>query len=96
MTLHLYNPRPPPEYSYTHTYSAVVQLYARSSQLATADLLYSRRKLDSFRCRIGCDAIEDQHCVFVVCEHYSSWRTKEAEQVYRRTDKKLEEKGIEG
>ncbi|KAJ7478101.1 hypothetical protein FB451DRAFT_1338721 [Mycena latifolia] len=55
MALHLYDTTCPPEYSYTmaySAYSAVVQLYARSGQLPTADVLYARDKLPSASCHI--------------------------------------------
>ncbi|KAJ7856161.1 hypothetical protein B0H13DRAFT_1463299, partial [Mycena leptocephala] len=70
MALSHYDTKAPPEYPYTHAYSAysaVVHLSARSGQLATADLLYSRGKSDDARCRMGCDAIEEQHHIFVIC-----------------------------
>ncbi|KAJ7936521.1 hypothetical protein B0H13DRAFT_1554079, partial [Mycena leptocephala] len=98
MALQLYDTKPPPEYSYTHAYSAysaVVQLYARSGQLPTADVLYSRGKLESPLCRLGCNAIEDQHHIFVDCPRYASWRTTTANELAARTNRKLEEKGIE-
>ncbi|KAJ7327652.1 hypothetical protein DFH08DRAFT_1026823 [Mycena albidolilacea] len=63
MALQLYDTKPPPEYSYTHTYSAylaVVQLYACSSQLPTADL-------ETPLCWLGCKVIDDQHHIFVDC-----------------------------
>ncbi|KAJ7854789.1 hypothetical protein B0H13DRAFT_2358283 [Mycena leptocephala] len=84
MALHLYDLTPPPEWSYTHAYSAysaVVQLYARSGQLPSADLLHSRGKIESPLCRMGCIAIEDAHHIFVECPRYSDWRS----QSYRRT-----------
>ncbi|KAJ6469751.1 hypothetical protein C8R47DRAFT_766938 [Mycena vitilis] len=98
MALRLYDSKPPPEYSYTHAYSAysaVVQLYARSGQLPTADTLYSRGKIPSPRCRMGCDAIEDQHHIFVECPRYASWRNTTANELVTRTNDKLAEKGIE-
>ncbi|KAJ7708993.1 hypothetical protein B0H17DRAFT_916723 [Mycena rosella] len=98
MALHLYDTKAPPEYSYTtaySAYSAVVQLYARSGQLPTADLLYSRGKAHNPRCRMGCNAIEDQHHIFVECEQYTEWRSKAAVDVHRRTESKLKEKGYE-
>ncbi|KAJ7654273.1 hypothetical protein B0H17DRAFT_1214425 [Mycena rosella] len=98
MALHLYDTKAPPEYSYTTAYSAystVVQLYTRSGQLPTADLLYSRGKAHDPRCRMGCNAIEDQHHIFVECEQYTEWRSKAAEDVHRRTESKLKEKGYE-
>ncbi|KAJ7847451.1 hypothetical protein B0H14DRAFT_3867465 [Mycena olivaceomarginata] len=50
MSLALYDPKSPPEYPYTHAYSAysaVVQLYARSGQLPTADFSLSLRRSTS-------------------------------------------------
>ncbi|KAJ7728475.1 hypothetical protein B0H16DRAFT_1894093 [Mycena metata] len=50
MSLWLHDDNPLPEWSYTNAfsaYSAVVQLYARSGQLPTADLLHSRGKQNS-------------------------------------------------
>ncbi|KAJ6563702.1 hypothetical protein DFH09DRAFT_1035307 [Mycena vulgaris] len=98
MAIHLYDPKAPPEYSYTRAYSAysaVVQLYARSGQLATADLLYSRDKLDDPNCRAGCNAIEDQHHIFVECTRYAKWREKATEEILSRMGNKLDEQGIE-
>ncbi|KAJ6488424.1 hypothetical protein DFH09DRAFT_948350 [Mycena vulgaris] len=98
MALHLYDTKPPPKYSYTtaySAYSAVVQLDAQSGQLPTADISHSRGKMDDPRCRMGCDAIDDQHHIFVECPQYAKWRTKAAEEVYRHTNTKLAEKEIE-
>ncbi|KAJ7110532.1 hypothetical protein C8R44DRAFT_883670 [Mycena epipterygia] len=98
MAITLYDPKSPPDYPYTRAYSAysaIVQLYPRSGQLPTADILHSRNKLESPRCRYGCDAIEDQHHLFVHCERYAVWRTKATTDVYSRTNNKLAEKGIE-
>jgi hypothetical protein len=70
MALHLYDSRPPPEFPYTHAYSAysvLVQLYTRSGQLPTADLLYSHKLLPDARCQMGCNTIEDTHHIFVHC-----------------------------
>ncbi|KAJ6631046.1 hypothetical protein B0H10DRAFT_1773796 [Mycena sp. CBHHK59/15] len=98
MALSHYDPKSPPEYPYTHAYSAysaIVQLYARSGQLPTADTLYSCNKLQSPQCRHGCDAIEDQHHIFVECKRYAEWRLKAAAHVHQRTNNKLAEKEIE-
>ncbi|KAJ7124851.1 hypothetical protein C8R44DRAFT_594579, partial [Mycena epipterygia] len=98
MSISLYDSKSPPEYSYTHAYSAysaVVQLYARSGQLATADVLYSRGKLPSPQCHYGCDTVDDQHHIFVECVHYAEWRSKAATDVFQRTNNKLAEKEIE-
>ncbi|KAJ6566379.1 hypothetical protein B0H19DRAFT_1351815 [Mycena capillaripes] len=87
MALHLYDPTPPPEWSYTHAYSAysaIIQLYARSGQLPSADLLHSRGKLDTPLCRVDCNAIEDMHHIIVECPRYAEWRTKATTDLLRR------------
>jgi hypothetical protein len=98
MALYLYDRSHPPEWSYTHAYSAysaVVQLYARSGQLPTTDTLHSRGKLTTPDCRMGCSAIEDMHHIFVDCQRYTDWRAKASCDILTRTKAKLAEKGIE-
>jgi hypothetical protein len=98
MALHLYDPRPPPEFPYTHAYSAysaLVQLYARSGQLPMADLLHLHKLLPSARCRMGCDAIEDVHHIFVHCRRYDAWRKATADELHKWAKAKLIEKGFE-
>jgi hypothetical protein len=98
MALHLYDTKAPPEYSYTHTYSAysaLVQLYARSGQLPSADLLHAHGKLTSPQYRVGYNTIEDTHHIFVHCTRYTEWRAKATTELLRRTVSKLTEKGIE-
>ncbi|KAJ7321680.1 hypothetical protein DFH08DRAFT_970045 [Mycena albidolilacea] len=98
MALHLYDTKAPLEYSYTHaysTYSALVQLYARSGQLPSADLLYMCGKLTSPQCRAGCDTIKDTHHIFIHCTCYTEWRAKAIAELHQRTVSKLAKKGIE-
>ncbi|KAJ7807030.1 hypothetical protein B0H14DRAFT_2381537 [Mycena olivaceomarginata] len=67
----------PPEYPYTRAlsaHSAVIQLYARSGQLPSAETLESRGKIGSCLCRLGCDAVESMHHVFVDCGHFADRR----------------------
>src|SRR5258708_17589717 len=45
----------------TSSYSALVQLYARSGQLPTRRLLFLRGMAPSFRCRFGCYGAETPH-----------------------------------
>ena len=77
--LPLFDNTPPPTYPYTKSpssYSAVIQLYARSGQLDTA-LLLSSRLNEGFQpwCRFGCQKIEDPHHIFVLCPNFTSlWR----------------------
>ncbi|KAJ7710942.1 hypothetical protein B0H17DRAFT_903016, partial [Mycena rosella] len=88
----------PPEYCNMMAYSAcsaIVQHYARSGQLPTADVLYSRQKLSDARCRMRCEDIEDQHHIFIQCPCYDEMRTKAADELFRCTNSKLAELGIE-
>ncbi|KAJ7920023.1 hypothetical protein B0H13DRAFT_2319938 [Mycena leptocephala] len=52
-------------------------------------------KLESPLCRLGCNAIEDQHHIFVDCPRYTPWHTTTANELAARTNNKLKEKGIE-
>ncbi|KAJ6627160.1 hypothetical protein B0H10DRAFT_2210562 [Mycena sp. CBHHK59/15] len=78
MSLALYDFKAPPEYPHTSTLILRIPL----------------GKIDDLQCRHGCDAIEDQHHVFVKCKHYGEWRTSAAEDIHTRTNNKLIEKGI--
>ncbi|KAF8164064.1 hypothetical protein BJ912DRAFT_1035130 [Pholiota molesta] len=74
----------PPEYPYTKAasaHSAAVQLYARSGQLATADILKKRGLADDDRCRLGCNATESARHVFLKCPHYELWRRDACDEV---------------
>ncbi|KAK0220047.1 hypothetical protein IW262DRAFT_1232343, partial [Armillaria fumosa] len=75
----LYDQCPPPTFLYTHTvsaYSAAVQLYARSGQLATANGLYQKRLLAQEYCHLGCRAIESPHHIFVGCPVFQKFRVE--------------------
>lgn len=82
----------PPEFPYLRAasaHSAAVQLYSRSGQLPTADILVERGKLSSDRCRLGCDEVEDMHHVFVYCEAYREWRAEAEASVVEWTKDRL-------
>ena len=83
----------PPDFPYlraTSAHSAAVQLYARSGQLPTADILVARGKLSSDKCRLGCDEVEDMHHVFVYCEKYKGWREEAEASIVEWTKEKLD------
>ena len=83
---------PPPEYPYlkaVSAHSAAVQLYARSGQLATADILKRRNRLGDDKCRLGCDATETSRHLFVNCIKYQEWRNESLKEVMDRTELKL-------
>ncbi|KAJ8457380.1 hypothetical protein ONZ51_g11564 [Trametes cubensis] len=73
----LYDNRSPPPHPYTRAssaYSAVVQLYARSSQLHTAFTRFSRFGDTHPFCQAGCDAVETPHHIFVDCPSFTPLR----------------------
>jgi hypothetical protein len=85
---------PPSEYPCTRAlsaHSAVIQLYARSGQLPTAETLESRSRLECCLCRWGCNAVESMHHIFVGCAQFDEWRRNAGAEVSLRTERKLEE-----
>jgi len=92
MATTFYDQTSPPAYPYTRAYSAysaVIQLYARSGQLALADQLHRRNKAISNHCRFGCGEIEDEHHIFVSCKCYEKWRSETQAGLYEKTERKL-------
>jgi len=90
---------PPPNFPYikaVSAHSAAVQLYARSGQLATADVLYRRGKKDSDLCCLGCDATGDMHHIFVYCKQYERWREEARRELLERMELKLSNIQTEG
>ena len=84
---------PPPEYPYINAvsaHSAAVQLYARSGQLATADILNKRNKLDDDKCRLGCNATESPQHLFIHCPVYQEWRDETLKETLSRTELKAD------
>jgi hypothetical protein len=56
------------------SYSAVVQLYARSGQLPTNISCAARFCDGSMFCRFGCSSLEDAHHLFVECPFFEHLR----------------------
>lgn len=82
----------PPPHPYTRAssaYSAVVQLYARSSQLDTALSRHLRLRDPSPYCRFGCDALETTHHVFAHCAAFKDLRTSAAQSILDDTSEQL-------
>jgi hypothetical protein len=93
MATWLYDQRPPPGFIYTHAvaaYSAAVQLYAWSGQLATASGLCQKAMLAHDLCRLGCCMIETPHHIFVECPIFQTFRNETAKEILRVTEKALE------
>ena len=89
---------PPPDYPYLKViaaHSAAVQLYARSGQLATADILKEWKKIDDDKCRLGCNATESPWHLFIECQHYDRWRKEAKIEVIEKTKLKAETIGID-
>ncbi|KAI1787607.1 hypothetical protein LXA43DRAFT_861135, partial [Ganoderma leucocontextum] len=68
---------PPPPHPYTRAssaYSALVQLYTRSSQLDDAFTRYRRFGDIAPSCHFGCDALETTHHLLVQCPRFADLR----------------------
>jgi len=82
----------PPPYPYlkaVSAHSAAVQLYARSGQLATAEVLHSRGKAQEKLCLLGCNLIGNMHHLFVHCTVYTEWRSQAGLELVADTEKRL-------
>lgn len=78
----------PPSYPYERAvsaYSATVQLYIRSGQLATRARLKARGLCASSACRFGCMALEDEHHIFVECPRFDRFRSGAVTDILRGT-----------
>jgi Reverse transcriptase (RNA-dependent DNA polymerase) len=98
MSTWLYDPTPPPPWIYTKApsaYTALVQLYARSGQLASAEGMFQKKAAISQLCRFGCPATENPHHIFVDCEHYSELRTSALTAVMSSVQKRLVEAEVD-
>jgi len=70
MATWLYDRCSPPTYPYLHAmavYTALVQLYARSSQLPMVEGIVKKCQSEDDPCRMGCKAMEDMHHIFMTC-----------------------------
>ena len=66
----------------TSAYTAAIQLYTRSGQLATAEKVEARQgDGNGGRCRLGCREIEDEHHIFLECPHFDRWRQDAGQQL---------------
>lgn len=86
MCLPLYDTRVPPEHPYTRassSFSAVVQLYARSSQLDTALTRHKRFGDTSPYCTFGCPDVETTHHIFIDCPTFKQYRESATAELLR-------------
>jgi hypothetical protein len=94
MTSWLYDLNPSPPWIYikaSSAYTALVQLYARSGQLPTADGMYQKKATLSRTCRFGCHDTETPHHIFSVCDRFSELRVNELDSLYTAVKKRLDE-----
>jgi len=87
-----------PDFPYlraTLAHLAAVQLYARSGQLPTADILMERGKLSNNRCRLSCNDVEDMHHIFIYCKAYEGWRIETGISIVEWTKEKLNAMEVE-
>ncbi|KAK0464798.1 uncharacterized protein EV420DRAFT_1303188 [Desarmillaria tabescens] len=92
MMMPLYRPCAPPEHPYicaSSAFSAVIQLYARSSQLDCCYTRFLRFGDISPTCTSGCPEIETIHHIFVTCPEYDAICDEVAQQLHAKTSKLL-------
>jgi hypothetical protein len=97
MATWLYDPRSLPSYPYvraTAAYSVIVQWYARLGQLPTAAGMKDKGQGDDIRCRMGCNAIEDPHHVFVLCKAFKKLREDARKEMVKKTKRKIKALGL--
>jgi hypothetical protein len=98
MATWLYHQPSPPTYIYhraTSAYTAAVQLYARSGQLATAEKVEERQgDGNGGRCRLGCPEVEDEHHIFVDCPIFHEWRQEAGAQLQKTLVDRLGQTGL--
>lgn len=102
MATWLYDPRPPPEYPYTKAvsaYTALVQWYARSGQLPTAESMTKEIDKgvigDVGKCRFGCRNIEDAYHISVHCDRFEKWRNEAREGILCAMREIIDRTGVE-
>ncbi|KAG2335459.1 hypothetical protein BDR05DRAFT_1063855 [Suillus weaverae] len=94
LALPLYDSHAPPEHPYVRTpyaFSALVQLYARSRQLDTASVCFTRLRNASPWCRFGCECVETSHHLFVECRRFAETRNRLSQEVCDATSVLLNE-----
>ncbi|KAG1775612.1 hypothetical protein EV702DRAFT_972795, partial [Suillus placidus] len=95
LTLALYDRHLLPDFPYTRassSYSAVVQLYARSSQLDTAQVRHRRFHDTPPWCHFGCDVFESMHHIFALCPAFMAIHRAHNMQLCDETSSLLEGK----
>ncbi|KAJ7459211.1 hypothetical protein FB451DRAFT_1182236 [Mycena latifolia] len=58
-------------------------------------MLNKRGKIEDDGCQFRCNAVEDAHHIFVDCARYTGWQKKAADDLRKKTEMKLIEKGVE-
>jgi hypothetical protein len=97
MATWLYDQRSHPTYPYTKassTYSARVQLYARSGQLPTALSMKMKKTVNS-GCRYGCWESEDMYHIFIKCERFKVFRGEASEMLVSRVKREINKNNLE-
>jgi hypothetical protein len=98
MSTWLYDPNPPPLWIYTKAfsaYTALVQLYARSGQLATAEGLCQKGASASRICCFGCQDTENPHHIFVNCGRFKEMRSKQVDSLITSITRRLDDAGLD-
>ncbi|KAG1840216.1 hypothetical protein C8R48DRAFT_77526 [Suillus tomentosus] len=98
LTLALHDSRRLPDFPHTRassSFSAVVQLYAPSSQLGTAKVRHRRFHDTLPWCHFGCVAFESVHHIFARCPAFLAIRRAHGVQLCDKTSSLLEGKAAD-
>ncbi|KAF5373304.1 hypothetical protein D9615_007407 [Tricholomella constricta] len=91
----LYDSTPPPLFPYQrspYAYAAIIQLYARSAQLDSRDLLTSRLDAGCTPwCRYGCHVLESPHHLFTHCHAFDTLRQSAVHDLLSSVDTALDD-----
>ena len=97
MSTWLYDSSPPPPWIYvkaSSAYTALVQLYARSGQLPTADGMYQEKVSPSSLCLFGCLLTKNPHHIFINCPRFTGMRNNELASVYATVKARLDDAAV--
>ena len=98
MAMWLYQSPNPPSYVYHRAmsaYTAAIQLYIRSGQLATAEKVEEwQGEGNGGMCRLDCHKIEDEHHIFVKCPVFNEWREQAGQHLSGEVEGRLDKADI--
>ncbi|KAF6741005.1 hypothetical protein DFP72DRAFT_345709 [Ephemerocybe angulata] len=92
----LTTPPQPPYIRSTSAFSATVQLYARSGQFPTKNIVFECGSSFDAWCPFGCEHTGDPHHLFAECKVYDEWREETRNILVTRTRTIVEGSDLDG